>query len=118
MRQRVTQAAPIAVVSIAGDDNRMADIVLTSGGKPLTTCISSNYQVSVEETMKRLKRSITIAAAAAIALSLGLTTSIAVAADCDDEDLIKTVQKKEYKKKCKKCHGWKEYEYHPLMYKT
>jgi len=57
--------------------------------------------------MKRLKKSINLAAAVAVALSMGLTTGIAVAADCDDEDAIKTVMKKEYKKKCKKCHGSK-----------
>jgi len=57
--------------------------------------------------MKRVKKSINIAAAVAVALSMGLTTGIAVAADCDDEDALKTVMKKEYKKKCKKCHGSK-----------
>jgi len=57
--------------------------------------------------MKRVKKSINIAAAVAVALSMGLTTGIAVAADCDDEDAVKTVMKKEYKKKCKKCHGSK-----------
>ncbi len=57
--------------------------------------------------MKRLKKSINIAAAIAVALTMGLTTGLAVAADCDDEDAVKTVQKKVYKKSCKKCHGSK-----------
>jgi len=54
--------------------------------------------------MKRLKKSITIVA---VALSMSLATGIVAAADCDDEDAIKTVAKKIYKKKCKKCHGKK-----------
>jgi mono/diheme cytochrome c family protein len=57
--------------------------------------------------MKRVKKSINIAAAVAVALSMGLASGMAAAVDCDDEDLIKKVQKKEYKKKCKKCHGKK-----------
>ena len=54
--------------------------------------------------MKRLKKSITLVA---VALSMSLATGIVAAADCGDEDAIKTVQKKVYKKKCKKCHGGK-----------
>ncbi len=54
--------------------------------------------------MKRLKKSITILA---VALSMSLASGMAVAVDCDDEDVIKTVEKKVYKKKCKKCHGKK-----------
>ena len=54
--------------------------------------------------MKRLKKSITILA---VAISMSLASGMVAAVDCDDEDVIKTVEKKVYKKKCKKCHGKK-----------